>query len=505
MTIFERLGRLAYRRRWLVVAAWAVLLLVALPLAPRASAALHAGGFNLADLESSRARAVLHDELGLPESALVLVYSSTTTRAGAPAFEAATAAARREVSGAPYVVEVLSYEFAPSQVSADGRTAYDVVLLNIGPDDSPAALPAIEDRMASLPAGPVTIELAGGPAFYGDIQTVSEDDLRRSEFVSLPLAGLALLLVFGSVVAAGVPLAVGGAAVVVSLAAIFVVASFTEMSIFVLNLATLLGLGLGVDYSLLMTSRFREELRRRQPVRRAGRGGRRRRPGHRGHGRTSRLLLGPDRPARASWAGPVRVHDPALGRDRRGDRRRRRGPGRADPAAGDPVDPRAAPRSAGRPSGQCRALGQRALGAPRPAGDAPAAARLPANARPAARPRGTVPARPAERARRHDPAAERPVAGCLRPARCGLRGRAVRAAVSWRSGRPARRPARPTLPPCTTTHGGWRPTPGSPRSAATSISTRGSASPSTSSCTVHPRVRRTASWGHRWQPPPRAT
>ena len=80
------------------------------------------------------------------------------------------------------------------------------------------------------------------------------------------LAAIALLLVFGSLVAAGVPLAVGGAAVLVALAAIFVVASFMPMSVFVLNLATLLGLGLGVDYSLLMTSRFREEL--------AARGGR---------------------------------------------------------------------------------------------------------------------------------------------------------------------------------------------------------------------------------------
>ena len=265
MTIFERLGRLVYRRRWLIVAAWAVLLLVALPLAPRASAVLRAGGFNLADLESSPARAELHAELGLPESALALVYSSTTARAGEPAFEAATAAARQAIRAAPYVAQVLSYEFAPSQVSKDERTAYDTVLLDINPDDSPDALPAIQDRLASLPAGPVTIELAGGPAFYSDIQTVSESDLRRSEFVSLPLAGLTLLLVFGSVVAAAVPLAVGGAAVVVSLAAIFVVASFTEMSIFALNLATLLGLGLGVDYSLLMTSRFREELRRRLP------------------------------------------------------------------------------------------------------------------------------------------------------------------------------------------------------------------------------------------------
>jgi RND superfamily putative drug exporter len=122
-------------------------------------------------------------------------------------------------------------------------------------------VPILEERLGQ--ADGIDVALAGGPAFYGDVQRVSEEDLRRSEIISLPLAALALLLVFGSVVAAGVPLAVGGAAVIVALAAIFLIASVTPLSIFVLNLATLLGLGLGVDYSLLMTSRFREELRAR--------------------------------------------------------------------------------------------------------------------------------------------------------------------------------------------------------------------------------------------------
>ena len=90
--------------------------------------------------------------------------------------------------------------------------------------------------------------------------------------ISLPLAGLALILVFGSLVAAAVPLAVGGSAVVVALAIIFGLANLTPMSIFVLNLATLLGLGLGVDYSLLLTSRFREELARGAPGARCPRG-----------------------------------------------------------------------------------------------------------------------------------------------------------------------------------------------------------------------------------------
>ena len=153
---------------------------------------------------------------------------------------------------------MVSHLVAPRQVSADRHTAYDIVFLDLPPDDSPKALPILRERLHEAPG--LTVELAGGPAFYGDVQTVSEADLQRSEVISLPLAALALLVVFGSAVAAGVPLIVGGTAVLVALAAIFLVASVMPMSIFVLNLATLLGLGLGVDYSLLLTSRFREEL-----------------------------------------------------------------------------------------------------------------------------------------------------------------------------------------------------------------------------------------------------
>jgi uncharacterized membrane protein YdfJ with MMPL/SSD domain/predicted secreted hydrolase len=255
---FAALGRFAARRRWPIVIAWALLLLVALPIAPRVTGALRAGGFILDDLESARAKALLQDELNAPPSAVVIVLHSDALTAGTPAFEAAAARAVADVANAPYVARVVPHTLATRQVSADGHTAYDVVLLTIAPDDSPAALPGIQSALGH-PAG-LDVALAGGPAFYGDVQSVSESDLRRSELISLPLAAIALLVVFGSVVAAALPLAVGGTAVVVALAAVFGVASATPMSIFVLNLATLLGLGLGVDYSLLLTSRFREEM-----------------------------------------------------------------------------------------------------------------------------------------------------------------------------------------------------------------------------------------------------
>ena len=106
------------------------------------------------------------------------------------------------------------------------------------------------------------MDVAGAPAFYQDIETVSQRDLRRAELIVFPIALVALLLVFGSVIAAVMPLAVGAASVAMVLVSIVAVAQVTDLSIFVLNLATMLGLGLAVDYSLFVTSRFREELAR---------------------------------------------------------------------------------------------------------------------------------------------------------------------------------------------------------------------------------------------------
>jgi RND superfamily putative drug exporter len=265
---FAGLGRAVARRPWWVVIAWGVLALLALPLAPRAHDALQAGGFTADDLEAAQARRQLEERVGLPPSALVVVIRSLDERrAGDVAFEGAVLRALARVPQVPHVTGILPHTLSRHQVSPDGSTAYEVVTLDLTPDRSPDVLPEL--RAAIMPQPGLEVGLAGGPAFYGDIQQVSQEDLQRSELVSLPLAGLALLVVFGSVVAAGVPVVVGGLAVLIALGSIALLASMMPMSIFVLNLATLLGFGLGVDYALLMASRFREELARRDGGRHA--------------------------------------------------------------------------------------------------------------------------------------------------------------------------------------------------------------------------------------------
>ncbi|MEO6349898.1 MAG: MMPL family transporter, partial [Candidatus Limnocylindrales bacterium] len=244
MSFFHRIGLFCARHRWAVIATWVVLLALAVPFAPQLPGALRSGGFSLNDLEASRARLLLEDELDLPPSAMViLIESQTDARAGDPEFEIAAATALARLPSAQYVADVLPHQLAPRQISADRRTVYEIVALDLPPDDSPLALAPVRAAITEVPG--LRILLAGGPAFYGDIQVLSEHDLQRSEVISLPLAALALLLVFGSVVAAGVPIVIGGSAVVIALGVLFFVAQQTPLSIFVLNLATLLGLGLG--------------------------------------------------------------------------------------------------------------------------------------------------------------------------------------------------------------------------------------------------------------------
>ena len=151
VTRFERVGRWSARHRWPVVITWGVLILVAVPLALQTPGALRSGGFIRDDLESAQAKALLETEIGVPEAALVIVLHSDTARAGEPEFEIAAATALADVPQAEFVRSVIPHALSTRQVSADGHTAYDIVLLNLSADDSPEALPGIRAAIRDVP------------------------------------------------------------------------------------------------------------------------------------------------------------------------------------------------------------------------------------------------------------------------------------------------------------------------------------------------------------------
>ena len=262
--MFYHLGKLATRYRWLIVGFWMVAIAVALPFAPQASSVLHSGGFVTPDIESERAVNLLAQKLHLDLTIVQVIFTSQRYTADDPRFVQESQQALASVRNMQEVSGVVSFVDNPRQISLDRHAAYVNVLLKPDPDSAPKLLPELEHRLQPVPD--LHTSIGGGPVFYEDIQTVSENDLRRAELLAFPFAIIALLLVFRSVVAAILPALVGGGAVVVSLALIFGLGQITELSIFVLNITTLFGLGLGVDYSLFMVSRFREELKRGHSV-----------------------------------------------------------------------------------------------------------------------------------------------------------------------------------------------------------------------------------------------
>jgi RND superfamily putative drug exporter len=258
--LFVTLGRLAYRFRWLVVAIWMIVLLVSLPILPRVTGSLQMGGFTSPETESYQAEQVLQRELGFSPSSMVVIFRDETLRASDPAFQTQMATTLAGLQDLPYVAGIVTPELDPNLVSADGDTAYAVVSIALPDEAAQAIVPDFEAALA--PATDLDVLVAGGPAFNADLEQVTQSDLQRAELIAFPFAGVVLLIVFGSVVAAAVPLVIGAAGVTVILSLLYVAATNTDVSIFALNLATMLGLGLAIDYSLFITSRFREELRR---------------------------------------------------------------------------------------------------------------------------------------------------------------------------------------------------------------------------------------------------
>ena len=257
--MFARLGRLAYRRRYVILALWVTLFLTTIPAIPRLPEALSVGGFASDQTESAQTRQLLESELpSFTASSLLVVFQDETRSAQDPEFrEQATRAVERLVEH-PEVLDVRSFVDTPGQISSDGHTAYTAIQFDSDPEEAQRLMPEIRERLQDVD---LVVRLAGTPAFYEDIERTSEQDLRRAEVIAIPFALVALLFVFRGFMAAGTPLVAGAMGVAASLGTLFMVALNVDLTIFVLNLATMLGLGLAIDYSLFMTSRFREELR----------------------------------------------------------------------------------------------------------------------------------------------------------------------------------------------------------------------------------------------------
>ncbi|GGI91638.1 MMPL family transporter [Deinococcus wulumuqiensis] len=259
----RRLALFVSRRPWAVLLVWALLALLSLPFAARAPAALSASPGTLTNSESARVSELLRDKFGETDTNTALLVTRSApgldTEQGRATYQRFVDGLR-EVEGVTRVLPAQSGSLTSRD--AAGTRALTVAQIPLQ-DGGKETLARIRAYVREVDSPALDIRVTGGQAIADDFTEFAEADTKRSEFVALPLIAVLLLLVFGALVATGLPLVVGVLSISVAMAGLYFLTTVMEVSTFAQSVVTMLGLGAGIDYALLMVNRFREELGRR--------------------------------------------------------------------------------------------------------------------------------------------------------------------------------------------------------------------------------------------------
>lgn len=262
--LFARLGALAVHRARIVVTVSILIMAAAGAVGPGVISQLQSQGYNDPASDSSRVADLLESEFGAETPFLTLILDSDTG-VDSPEVLARAQQLLAQIDDEPEVSRVVSY-WTSGGLSAlrsqDGRAG---LILLYSDELSASTFDAVGARFIDTyesTDGDIRIHVGGWAAISSAVNTNIKNDLIEAEIVAVPVTLILLLIVFGTVVAAGLPLLVGGIAILVSMVILLGITQVTDVSVFALNLVTGLGLGLGIDYALLVINRFREELGR---------------------------------------------------------------------------------------------------------------------------------------------------------------------------------------------------------------------------------------------------
>jgi len=261
---FARLGAWAATHFRRVLIAWLLVLLVFGIFAVHVESALAGAGWQASNSQSVAARAIIEkDFAGLGATGLqVVVVDHHGPIASDPRAQAAVAQTTRVLRGDPRVSTVVPPQAGVS-ISRDGRTA--IITAGAAGDSNKMveAADAVQPKLAALSTAAVSVTLTGDSALWANFNTANRSAMLKSELLSWPVTIIILVIAFGSLVAAGLPLLLTMAGLLVAAGALVITTKFTPVSIWALNFALMFALALGIDYALFLVMRFRSALERR--------------------------------------------------------------------------------------------------------------------------------------------------------------------------------------------------------------------------------------------------
>jgi putative drug exporter of the RND superfamily len=267
--MFEKLGHFAVRRKKIAVITFIVSILVAGGVGSQVFNRLDSGGYSIASSDSYKVYEYISETLKESDPAIIVMVDAKTS-VDDPTVAARALALEKEMAGEEGVSKTLSYWSAggaPSLKSSDGEAAYILIY-----GDGEAFSPKSQD-LGKIFQEKYDGDVSGFSLYAGGFGVIGNaitekigKDLKLSESISIPLTFILLAFVFGALAASAMPLIVGVFAILGAFFVLYLLTLFTDVSVYALNLTTGMGLGLGIDYALLMVNRFREELHRGKSV-----------------------------------------------------------------------------------------------------------------------------------------------------------------------------------------------------------------------------------------------
>ena len=257
--MFYRLGKSIHQWRWFIIVVWLALFATSIAFAPKLLHPFNAIGFTDPTSESAKANQLLNDKLGYSYNRFIVIYKSEILRATQPQFLKEIKYSLQNLDHFPIKHQIIYPDANNKQISRDKHSAYAVVLFKSGEEADHNLLDQFRAIVKTAPH--LTMQIGGESIFLDDTKNQTQKDLFSAEYIATPVAIITMLIVFESVVAACLPIVLGGVCALLILFTLFCIAHACSLSVFTINIALLLGLCLSLDYALLIINRFREELK----------------------------------------------------------------------------------------------------------------------------------------------------------------------------------------------------------------------------------------------------
>ena len=271
--MYSLLGRAVIKARWFIVTGIVAVFAIGATWGLGVFDEFTDGGYVSSDAQSVRDAAAIEAEFGSIGAEVVVLYESDSMTVDDPEYAAAVQGAVADIAALDEVENIVSYYDTqlPAFVSEDRRATYAAVSLAGSSDEARAQV--FEEIEADLrgagDTGDLDVTLGGGAAIFADLNEQVQHDLEIAEMISMPILLLIMIVVFGALVAASLPLLIGGMSILGGFAITRVITEFTDVSVFAANVITIIGLGMSIDYSLFILRRFREEMGAGRDKRRA--------------------------------------------------------------------------------------------------------------------------------------------------------------------------------------------------------------------------------------------